>query len=267
MATVSNHSVTALILAGDRTDDDPVRLAAGSNCKALAEVAGRPMLLRVLDVLLAVGPVQKFILCGPPRHAVEYSPELQDFLDRDNADYLENQASLSGSVSAGLQHSSIEEKVLLTTADNALLDTEIIEDFLQSCIASNADFCIGMVDYQLIKQQYPQVKRTVLKFRDKQYCGCNLYFVNTAAGRGVIDHWQAIQQDRKKPWLMVSKLFGLFTLLRYLLGTLSVAAACRAIGSKTGLQIAIVDVPHAHAGIDVDTAADLELVEKILQMK
>ena len=42
---------TALVLAGDRTPDDPVARAAGVPCKALALVGGRPMVSRVLDAL------------------------------------------------------------------------------------------------------------------------------------------------------------------------------------------------------------------------
>ena len=44
-------SFTAVVLAGDRTADDPVARAAGVPCKALALVGGRPMVHRVLEAL------------------------------------------------------------------------------------------------------------------------------------------------------------------------------------------------------------------------
>ena len=42
-------SLTAIVLAADRTPRDPVARAAGVPCKSLAPVGGRPMVLRVLD--------------------------------------------------------------------------------------------------------------------------------------------------------------------------------------------------------------------------
>ena len=42
---------TALVLAGSRGPTDPVAAAAGLPHKALVPVAGRPMLLRVIDTL------------------------------------------------------------------------------------------------------------------------------------------------------------------------------------------------------------------------
>ncbi len=262
---VSQGAIAVLVLAGDRTANDPVRLAANASCKALVSVAGQPMLLRVLEALAVLDSVERITLCGPSKRAVGKSPALQRWLQRGDVVHLEAEASLSASVAAGLRQGQAHERLLLTTADNALLDAEILAHFLQSCEASEADFCIGMVKYETLRQQYPGVRRTVLKFSDTAYCGCNLYFIKTAAGRGVIDHWQATQQDRKTPWRMVSKLGGVSMLLRYLLGRLSVPAACHALSERTGIKIILIDVPFARAGIDVDTAADHRLVEEILQ--
>ena len=57
MATFSTSPFWAVVLAADRTSADPVALAAGVPCKALAPVGGRPMLLRVLDALSAAEEV------------------------------------------------------------------------------------------------------------------------------------------------------------------------------------------------------------------
>ncbi|MGI9228756.1 MAG: nucleotidyltransferase family protein [Gammaproteobacteria bacterium] len=256
--------MTALILAGDRSTRDPVRLAAGTVCKALATVAGRPMLLRVLAAIDAVSRIGKVILCGPPPEAVAQLPELQDYIAAPRVCYVPDRATLAESVEAGLAASEVGEKVLLTTADNVLLSPAIVEHFISAALQTGADICIGLVRYDTLRAQHPEVKRTVLKFSDAHYCGCNLYFIGSDRGRQIITFWRRIQQHRKRPWLMLLKLFGLLTVLRYLSGLLSAPAALRAVGRKTDLRVSMVEVPFAEAGIDVDSAADLALVERIL---
>ena len=263
--------VTALILAADRTAEDPVRLATGAVCKAVAPVAGRAMLLRVLDALEAVKAIKRVVLCGPPPEAAARLPELREYLARPRVTHLQARPTPDQSVLAGLaavreadSAAATTERVLLTTADHALLSAEMLEHFLAAGAASGADFCIGLARHEIIAARYPGLRRTVLRFRDAAYCGCNLYLINNARGRRVIDLWRRAQQHRKRPWLLLLKLLGAGTVLRYLCGRLSAAAAARAVSRRTGVRIGVVEMPFAQAGIDVDSAADLALVERIL---
>ena len=54
----------AIILAGDRGPHDPVASAAGVSSKALVPVAGRSMILRVLDTLGASPSIGAQLVCG-----------------------------------------------------------------------------------------------------------------------------------------------------------------------------------------------------------
>jgi hypothetical protein len=49
----------ALVLAGDRTPDDALLVASGHGCKALLEIAGVPMVLRVLEALGAAAEIER----------------------------------------------------------------------------------------------------------------------------------------------------------------------------------------------------------------
>ena len=124
---------------------------------------------------------------------------------------------------------------------------------------------MGLVSYDLIKATYPEVRRTVLRFSNGGHCGCNLYAVTSARGRGIISFWRRIQANRKKPWLMAVKLFGLGALTRYLCGLLSIEQTSQSILKATGITVDFIELPFAHAGIDVDTPEDKELVEEILR--
>ena len=264
--------VTALILAADRTARDPVRLASGAACKAVTPVAGRPMLLRVLDALEASGRVGRVVLCGPPPEAVATVPELRDYLARPYATHVPARATPDQSVEAGLaviraaemNTGGAAEKILLTTADHALLSAEMVAHFLSAGMADGADVCLALARHERIATRYPGLRRTVLRFSDAAYCGCNLYLLNTAGGRRVVEVWRRAQERRKRPWRLLLKLLGPAAAARYLCGRLSAAAAARALSRGIGLRLGIVDMPFAHAGIDVDSAADLALAERIL---
>ena len=256
--------IAALVPAGDRTASDAVAAAAGVTSRTLAPLAGTPMIIRALNALRATGRIDSIILCGPDREAVESCPALQDFIKREDVSWTPAGASLGDSVQAGLNGIEAEALVLVVTADHALLDEEILNHFLDRVIDRRADVSVGLVDYTLICRAYPGVRRTILKFSDGGYCGCNLYALNGARARGIISLWQRTQAYRKRPWRMVRGLFGFSMLAKYLGGRLSLDQAREAIMKKTGINVDFIELPFPHAGIDVDTPADLDLAEKIL---
>ena len=86
---------TAIILAADREAHNPVAAAAGVACKALAPVAGTPMVVRVLRALAESGEVERMVLCGPPWAIVEANRPLAAALARFDAGWLEPRATPS----------------------------------------------------------------------------------------------------------------------------------------------------------------------------
>ena len=260
----SEQNITALVLAGDRGGVDEVAQVSGVSCKALAPVAGIPMIMRVLDALQACARIDSFVVCGPGPAAVEGCPQLREFLNGDDAAWIPAGSDLAGSVHAGLAEIDPDALVLITGADHALLDAGILNHFLDGAAGSGADVNVGLVDYGLVEAAYPGVRRTVLKFSDGGFCGCNLYALAGARARDIVTLWQRAQAHRKKPWRMALGLFGFGALVRYACGRLGRRQARQAILKKTGIAVDFIGMPFARAGIDVDTVADLELVEEIL---
>ena len=66
---------------------------------------------------------------------------------------------------------------------------------------------------------------------------------------------------------MALGLLGFGALVRYLSGRLSLAQTRRAILDSTGISLNFINLPFPHAGIDVDTPADLELAKQILEQR
>lgn len=256
--------VVALVLAGDRPGADAVAKATGASCKALAPVLGTPMLLRVLEALQACERIGPCVLAGPSRQALESCPPLREFTAQPQVNWLPGADSLSGSVQAGLEDIAPDAPVLITTADHALLNAPMLEHFVSQALASRADLSLGLVKHDLLKAAHPEAQRTVLRFSDGAYCGCNLYLVATARGRGLIPVWRRAEADRKSPRLMMAKLLGWGAVARYVSGSLSLAQASQAIFDRANASLGVVSMPFPQAGIDVDTLADLALAEKIL---
>ena len=260
----TEQKIATLLLAGDRSGVDEVARVAGVSCKALAPLAGIPMIVRVLDALQTSGRVDSFVLCGPAPAAVDDCPALRQFIESDNVTWIPATSSLSASVQAGLAEIDPAALVLITTADHALLDAGVLDYFLDKSIDSRADVNVGLVEYGLIKTAYPGTRRTVLKFSDGGYCGCNLYALSGARARDIISLWQRIQTRRKQPWRMALGLFGFGVLVKYACGRLSMQQTRHAILKTTGVSVDFIELPFPHAGIDVDSPADKELVERIL---
>lgn len=260
----TGHGFTALVLAGDRSRSDPVAAATGAPCKALSPVAGRPVILRVLDVLEASDGIDEIVICGPSADDLAACPELRQRIDAGRIAWIANLDSPGRSAEHCLARLDDNAPVLLTTADHALLTEDIVRDFLAASLAAGADATLGLVEYEAIAAACPGIRRTVTRLRDGHYCGCNLYALLNTRGRGLVTYWKRAEQSRKRPWQWIAQLLGPVTVLSYLAGMLTRDQALRALSKRTGIRVRAVPISSPYACIDVDTVADLQLVESIL---
>jgi hypothetical protein len=165
----------------------------------------------------------------------------------------------SASTAAGLD--TLGAPLLVTTADHALLRPEWVTDFMAG-VPANADVAVLLARREAVEAAAPGSKRTYLRFADGDWSGCNLFYLaHPRAGR-VIDLWQRIERDRKRPWRIV-RLLGLRLLIRYLRGRLTLTEAVTRLGEMVGVQAAIVECPDGLAAVDVDKPADLDFVRSL----
>lgn len=263
-AIPDSRQFIAIVLAGDRTNSDPVAIDAGVSCKAIAPICGKPMILRVLDALEGSELVKSIVICGPSQTSIDDCPDLKQRVQQANISWVPNLDSPSKSVESALEKVSNDEHVLLTTADHALLQSEIVDYFLSESLNTRADACVGLVEYKMIVEKLPEVKRTVIKLRDGGVCGCNLFTFMNVKGRKLIPFWRQVEQSRKRPARMIAGILGASGVLMYLLGLLSMDKALTKISRRLQFEVKAVRLPYAHAGVDVDTAEDRRLVEKII---
>jgi len=257
---------TSLVLAADRGPDDPVARAAGVPCKSLAPIGGIPMVFRVLNALDASREIDERILCGPPKTIVDRDSDLRNLIAAGKVTWFENRKTPSSSAYHVLQTLPKDIPVLLTTADHAMLNARMVDYFCNEARATGCDVVVGVARHEDVMKAYPETRRTATRLKDGAYCGCNLFAFLTPGARPAADFWRQVESERKKPLRMIKKL-GWVAVLRYLMGRLSLDQALDSISQRLGFKAGAVIMPFAEAAVDVDSANDWKLVEKIITEK
>ena len=257
---------TAVVLAGDRAPGDAVAQAAGVPCKALSPVGGKPMVLRVLDALHSSGEIGDRILCGPPFEAIQTCKQLNAAIASGQIRWLKNEATPSLSAYRAMQSVPRQGSILLTTADHALLNSDIVDYFCERARETGCDLVLALAPRALVAAAYPERKNTVLKLRERRYCNCNLFAFMTPQARSAADWWRRVEDQRKKPLRVVGAL-GWIAVARYLLGRLTFDEGLERLSKSLGVRVGAVVMPFPEAAIDVDTVTDWDSVQAILTAK
>jgi GTP:adenosylcobinamide-phosphate guanylyltransferase len=248
----------ALLLAGSRPGGDPFAARYGAKAKALIPIGGEPMVLRPLRALLASSRVAAVrILTQDPELIAPVLP------DRAGWSVEPSSGTIAETLAAVCNAEGARWPLLVTTADHALLDEAMVDQFCAE--AEGVDLAIGVVTRSALKDRLPQSRRTWLGFRRGHYTGANLFAFGSPRALKAVELWREVEQDRKKGWRLLLALGwpGLLGLLR--LRTLDQTLA--AMGRRLGLTLRAVRLEDALAAVDVDKPQDYELVSAILERR
>lgn len=253
--------MSAIVLAGKRADGDPVADQAGVPTKALVQVGGRPMITRVLDALTESHLVEDIAVSGLPEDVVRHS-EVGQKLQSSGVQFVEGRETPSLSVAHAMGVIPPVRRVLLTTADHALLTAETVDRFVGRATDTSADIVIGVTRLEYILRIAPESRRTVMRFSDGRFCGCNLFAFLTPAGRDAMAFWRRVESHRKNPYRVAREL-GVMTLIRYVMGRLRLDQAMQRLSGRCGARVQAVVLEDGMAAIDVDKPDDLLLAERL----
>ena len=258
---MTSASLNAVILAGNRPGGDPLAEAHGVAAKALVPVAGQPMLAHVLHSLIGHPAVGEILVMAQDPEVFEDDPVCGKLARDPHVTMAVSSSTIASSMDDLLASEGIGFPILITTADNVLLDRSMVAHFVSE--AGGCDIAIAVVGRSTLMARFPESKRTWLKFRGGQYSGANLFHFGSKRAREILRYWAEVEQDRKKGWKILT-IFGPWLLFLAITRMLSIDQLAARVGKKIGLDIRIVQMPQAEACIDVDKPADLEMVEKIL---
>jgi hypothetical protein len=138
----------------------------------------------------------------------------------------------------------------------------MIDYFGREALASGCDVVAALTSYSQVMAKYPGMRRTRIRFRNGDFCGCNLYAFLTPEGHAAADFWRRVENQRKRPVRMLNEL-GWLVLLRYLFGRLTLEDALQLASRRMGLRAGAVILPFPEAAVDVDSVSDLDFARSI----
>lgn len=258
-ATAKTGEWTAIVLAGERPAGDPLATELGVRAKALIEINGKTMLSRVVHALLISAKIKRVLVLAQQIELIAES-EPSDVLRDPRVELAKSGNGIATSIEAVIGTSQAPWPILVTTADNALLTAERVDAFLSE--ARKCDVTVGLGERSIVEQEFPETRRTWLKFSDGHFSGANLFALRNNRCLPAVKHWQAVEQDRKKGLKLIAS-FGPGLLVRALTRTIGLKDGLARAGRKMGLTAKAV-ILDAEAPIDVDKKEDVELVGRIL---
>ena len=254
---------SAIVLAGQRPEGDPLADRFGVAAKALVPIAGEAMLGRVVRTLLASPSLGRMlVLAQQPERLLSgatgwLASEPRVTLAPSGPGIATSLAAVAGSEAAPWP-------VLVTTADHPLLTSDMVEAFLAGC--AGCDIAAGVVEREVMLRSYPDNRRTWLKFRGGAYTGANLFALGGDEVLPALELVANAESDRKNQ-LRLLRHFGLLLAFRAATRTISLPDAFAKGFRRLGLEGKVVALPMAEAGIDVDKVEDLHLAERILNAR
>jgi GTP:adenosylcobinamide-phosphate guanylyltransferase len=252
-------SWTAVVLAGSRPGRDAFAEQFGTDLKALIPVAGEPMVRRPVRALLESRNIGRILVLSqaPERISAELPKDSRLVVK-------ESQGTIAETIENLILSHTTDFPMLVTTADHALLDPQMIAEFIAK--AEGADVAVGVVERRSLLARLPQTKRTWLAFRGGAYSGANLFAFGSIKALAAIEQWRSVEQDRKKGWRVLGAL-GPALLLGAVLRLRTLDQSVAALGRRLGLTARAVVLSNPLAAVDVDKPVDHAIVEAILAGK
>ena len=242
-----------VVLAGERPGGSPFSRELGLAASVLVDVAGKSSLQRVIETLESSPSVVGGVLCGPNEAVYDAVPEIRSILEGTGFRWMPPRAGPSASAVAGIEKLD-RFPILLTAGDHALLTPEIVEDFCCRAGQQDADVVFGLAPYALVREAFPESKRTVLRFSDGAWCGTNLFAILTRDGKAGPIFWSGLEADRKRPWRMARKI-GPGLILKFFLGRLTLDSVLEALSRAMGCRVGCVVIENPRVAVDVDRRA------------
>lgn len=230
----------------------------GESWKALVPLAGEPMLTRVIHTLRRSPFIGNIVVLGQDIVALQAAVDAAG-----GATLVQSGDGISLSIKTQVEAMGFASPILVTTADHPLLTTEMIDEFLQN---ASGDVAVAMVERQVMLAQFPDAKRTWLRFSDGAWSGANLFALMTPRSMAALDLWAEAEQDRKKAWKLFLH-FGFVLAFRAITRTIGLHVALDKAGKRLGLDAKLVPMSDPVAAIDVDKVSDHILAEQILKQR
>ena len=261
-------SLDAVILAGGINKRD---LYPGyrPGYKALVELDGKPLIRYVLEALGESRRVRRIGVVGS-------EPDLRPVVGPD-VPMAPPGETLLGSIANALSLFPEATLVLLVTADLAMLQGRIVDDFVAACAGRESPFrdrlYLAVVPRERFTGVFAPCGKNFNVFRDIAVCHGNVYLATPSLARNeeAMSRINAIYAGRLSP-IRSAMAVGMRVGLSYVLGVhffhlLTLERLARVVSNRFGFGIVPVVFPHPQVAIDIDEEGDFEIARQVLGVK
>lgn len=255
---------TALVLAASRGNLDPLAQAGGVSHKCFIDIAGRPMLARVVESVANSGRVGRIIVSIEEEATAEAKEILRPLGLDDRLVWTPSRANIGTSVAAVTEAFPDALPMIITTGDNALHTPELVHHFCDALDGCNADAALGLTPASYVLEKYPEGNRAFHRFRDGAFSSCNLYALLTEGSFDAPRVFNSGGQFGKKPKRLIGA-FGIVAFLVYKSRLTKLETFLKFLSRAIGVRTAPVLIPYAEGPIDVDRMQDWMLAERIVR--
>jgi hypothetical protein len=252
---------TALVLAASRGNLDPLAQAGGVSHKCFIDIAGQPMLRRVVGAVMASGRIGRTIVAIEPESIEEAKTILAPLPGAGAIEYVASRDNIGTSVAAVATEAMLP--LIITTGDNALHTGEMIRYFCDALDSITEDAALGLTPASYVLEKYPEGNRAFHRFRDGAFSSCNLYALLEPKSLAAPRIFNSGGQFGKKPRRLIGA-FGLFAFLLYKSRLFTLGTVLRALSRTVGVRTAPILMPFAEGPIDVDRQVDWDLANRIV---
>jgi HAD superfamily hydrolase (TIGR01490 family) len=250
-----------LLLAGYRPNSDPICGSYKTLYKSLVPIAGLPMILYPLRSLINSKHIHEIIVLAQEPDVIRKG--LRDFHICDKVRFHQSNGGIANTILKCIQDQRLNMPLMITTADNCLLTSDHIDDFLSQALKHPSDLAIGFASKDKVIAAHPETRRTWIPFRDLEVTGCNLFLLTSNRSRELIAFWEKFETSPKK-FLRLAWTFGPAFLWRFLARKLTIEESFRRISEITRTTIMPVLLNNPDVSIDADKLSDIRQIETIL---
>jgi GTP:adenosylcobinamide-phosphate guanylyltransferase len=245
----------ALILAGGAA---PPELAAATNCseRALIEIGGQPMIVRVLEALRGTSQIDEIAVVGA-ESTLQAARDAQSGVTQ-----IAAAGRMVDNLTRGLQALS-SPAVLVCTCDIPFATPATFDELLRRAAERKLELAYPIVRRATSEAAFPHGERTYAKLLDGEWTGGNAVLIpRHIIGRAsaLID---AAYNARKNP-LALARILGPGFLMKLLSKRLSIAETESKAGQVLGCHAGAVEMQDAAIAFDVDKPDDLRMVQSVL---
>ena len=254
---------TALVLAASRGNLDPLAKAGGVSHKCFIDIAGEPMLRRVVLAVAESGRIGRIVVAIEEGSIAEAKEILRPIAGADSFVYVPSLSNIGTSVTAAVEAVPGALPVVVTTGDNALHTAEMVRFFCDALDDVKADVALGVTPASCVLDKYPEGDRAFHRFRDGGFSSCNLYGLLTPKSVEGARIFNSGGQFGKKPKRLIGA-FGFAGFLLYKSRLLKLRTLLAFLSRGIGVRTVPVLMPFAEGPIDVDRMQDWELANRIV---